>query len=79
MKRVCIVIEVADHRPDILIDAAARVMADQMGGTLKSAYIEQPAPRTWLSHFLGLDVSHRTELFPTHHDIAGLELAKETA
>ncbi len=78
MKRVSIVIEVDDQRPEVLIDAAARVMADQMGGALKSAYVEQAAPRTWLSHLLGLEVSRRTELYPTHHDMTGLELAKET-
>ena len=78
MKRVCIVIEVDDQRPDVLIDAASRVMADQMGGVLKSAYIDQPAPRTRLGHLLGLEVSHRVELYPNHHDMTGFELVKES-
>ena len=63
MKKVYIVIQVNDEIREVMIDAAIRMMAGQLG-TLESAYIEEPVPMHWLDLLTGIQRTHRTEMHP---------------
>ena len=67
MKKVYIVIQVADEIHEVMIDAAIRMMAGQVG-ELESAYIEEPVKLHWLDLLTGIQRKHRTELYPLYDE-----------
>ena len=84
MKRLNLIIEVDDARPDLLLAGATVRLADDIGGTVRSAYIDTVLPQTRLDRLLGMErTGQRVELNPphpdTHTNTAGFELAKDIA
>ena len=79
MKRLNLIVEVDDARPDLLLAGATVRLADDIGGTVRSAYIDTVLPKTLIDRLLSIErTANRIELFPTDHNTAGLELAKDT-
>lgn len=65
MKRLCIVIEVDEGRPNLLLEAIAINAAVQAGGELRSAYVEATLPQSWLDKALGFERTvQREEFYP---------------
>ena len=78
MKRLNLIIEVDDARPDLLLAGATVRLADDIGGTVRSAYIDTVMSQSRLDRLFGIErTGNRIELFPTDHNTAGLELAKD--
>lgn len=83
MKFVNCIVEVADDRPDLLIDAAARVFAEHLNGRLRVVYTSaQPEARNVFERLLdavGIKRGGITEIYPQHIEDASNELERKHA